>query len=370
MMHSSSWAAQFLTQHPILLDGLLNDLLLKTIPDWQELARDLQQQLAELQGDTERQMDLLREVHHAQLFHLLAHDLEGGLTMERLADHLSALADVIVATTIQAIWLGLPNRHRDVPQFAVIAYGKLGGKELGYASDLDIIFLYDDDHPDAPMLYARLAQRFISWMTTHTSAGILFDVDTALRPDGASGMLVSTVAAFENYQNHSAWVWEHQALTRARFCSGDVAIGVRFDQIRESVLRQPRDVPKLKQEVLAMRQKMRDAHQNRSQQFDLKQDAGGMIDIEFIVQYLVLLHAANYPQLTGNIGNIALLRMCDELGLIPQGSGIAVGDAYRDFRKLQHLARLQGNEDARVEFDEIAPQSTAAKQLWEHVFIA
>jgi len=370
MMHSSSWAAQFLTQHPILLDGLLNDLLLKTIPDWQELARDLKQQLAELQGDTERQMDLLREVHHAQLFHLLAHDLEGGLTMERLADHLSALADVIVATTIQAIWLGLPNRHRDVPQFAVIAYGKLGGKELGYASDLDIIFLYDDDHPDAPMLYARLAQRFISWMTTHTSAGILFDVDTALRPDGASGMLVSTVAAFENYQNHSAWVWEHQALTRARFCSGDVAIGVRFDQIRESVLRQPRDAPKLKQEVLAMRQKMRDAHQNRSQQFDLKQDAGGMIDIEFIVQYLVLLHAANYPQLTGNIGNIALLRMCDELGLIPQGSGIAVGDAYRDFRKLQHLARLQGNEDARVEFDEIAPQSTAAKQLWEHVFIA
>ena len=368
MMHSSNWAAQFLTQHPILLDELLNDLLLKTIPNWDELANGLELQLAALQGDTERQMDLLREVHHAQLFHLLAHDLEGGLTMERLADHLSALADVIVAKTIQAIWLSLPNRHQEIPQFAVIAYGKLGGKELGYAGDLDIIFLYEDEHPDAPMLYARLAQRFITWMTSHTSAGILFDVDTALRPDGASGMLVSTVSAFENYQKHSAWVWEHQALTRARFCSGDTAIGARFDKIREDVLRQPRDAYKLMQDVLAMRKKMRDAHPNRSQQFDLKQDEGGMIDIEFIVQYLVLLNAAQYPQLTGNIGNIALLKMCDELGLIPPGSGIAVGDAYRDLRKLQHLARLQGNEDAHVEIDEISLQANAARKLWEAVF--
>lgn len=368
MMHSSNWAALFLTRHPILLDELLNDLLLKTIPNWQDLAQDLQHQLAALQGDTERQMDLLREVHHAQLFHLLAHDLEGGLTMERLADHLSALADVIVAATVRAIWLSLPNRHRDTPQFAVIAYGKLGGKELGYASDLDVIFLYDDDHPDAPMLYARLAQRFITWMTAHTSAGILFDVDTALRPDGASGMLVSTVSAFENYQNHSAWVWEHQALTRARFCSGDATIGARFEQIRKDVLRQSRDANKLKQDVLAMRKKMRDAYPHHSQQFDLKQDAGGMIDIEFIVQYLVLLHAAQYPQLTDNIGNIALLKLCDELGLIPQGSGIAVGDAYRDFRKMQHLARLQGNEDARVDFDEVSSKADTARQLWAAIF--
>jgi [glutamine synthetase] adenylyltransferase / [glutamine synthetase]-adenylyl-L-tyrosine phosphorylase len=319
-----------------LLDELLNDLLLKTIPDWQQVAQDLQQQLTALQGDTERQMDLLREVHHAQLFHLLAYDLQGWLTMEHLADHLSALADTIVATALQAIWQTFSNRHLDAPKFAIIAYGKLGGKELGYASDLDVIFLYDDNHPDAPMLYARLAQRFITWMTTHTSAGILFDIDTALRPDGASGMLVSTVAAFDQYQKHSAWVWEHQAITRARFCAGDVSIGARFNQVREEVLRQPRDAAKLKEEVLAMRQKMRDAHPNRSEQFDLKQDAGGMVDVEFIVQYLVLLHAAQYPQLTGNLGNIALLRICDELKLIPQGMGSAVGDAYREFRKRQH----------------------------------
>ena len=368
MMHASGWAAQFLTMHPILLDELLNDLLLKTIPDWQELANELLAQLAERQGDTERQMDLLREVHHAQLFLLLAHDLQGGLTMERLADHLSALADVIVAATMQAAWNTLPNRHLDTPKFAVIAYGKLGGKELGYASDLDVIFLYDDDHPDAPMLYARLAQRFITWMTSHTSAGILFDVDTALRPDGASGMLVSSISAFENYQKHSAWVWEHQALSRARFCAGDAAIGARFEQIREQVLRQPREAEPLKQEVLSMRQKMRDAHPNRSPQFDLKQDAGGMIDIEFIVQYLVLLHAAQHPQLTGNLGNIALLRMCDELGLIPAGTGSAASDAYREFRRRQHLARLQGIEDARAELDEIAPHTEATKKLWQAVF--
>lgn len=369
-LHASGWAAQFLVQHPILLDELLNDLLLKTIPDWQQVAHDLEQRLTALQGDTEHQMDLLREVHHAHLFHLLAHDLQGGLTMEHLADHLSALADTIVAAALQAVWQTFPNRHIDVPRFAIIAYGKLGGKELGYASDLDVIFLYDDPHPEAPMLYARLAQRFITWMTTHTSAGILFDIDTALRPDGASGMLVSTVAAFDQYQKNSAWVWEHQALTRARFCAGDADIGARFEHIREEVLRQPREAVTLKKEVLAMRQKMRDAHPNRTTLFDLKQDEGGMVDVEFIVQYLVLLHAAQYPQLTGNLGNIALLRICDELGLIPKGLGIAASDAYREFRKRQHLSRLQGIEDAKTDPQDMAPLTETTLRLWRAVLAA
>eukprot|EP01032_Pedospumella_encystans_P024096 gene24096-27263_t len=165
--------------------------------------------------------------------------------------------------------------------------------------------------------YAKLAQRFITWMTSHTSAGQLFDVDIALRPDGASGMLVSSVQAFERYQDNSAWIWEHQALTRARFCAGDAAIGQRFEQIRCQVLRRVRPLDgELKREVQAMRKKMADARPNRSELFDLKQDAGGMIDIEFIVQYLVLQHAATYSQLTGNVGNIALLKMCGELGLV------------------------------------------------------
>ena len=240
MMNASGWAATFLRQHPILLDELLDDRQRGAAPDCPALAAELQQQLDGAAGDTERQMDILRETHHAQLFRLLAQDLAGELTVERLADYLSALADLIVAATIQAAWQAIATRHRPVPQFAVIAYGKLGGKELGYISDLDVIFLFDDDDQDAPGNYAKLAQRFITWMTAHTSAGILFDIDTALRPDGASGMLVSSVAAFERYQDSSAWVWEHQALTRARFCAGDAAIGARFEAIREQVLRKDR----------------------------------------------------------------------------------------------------------------------------------
>jgi [glutamine synthetase] adenylyltransferase / [glutamine synthetase]-adenylyl-L-tyrosine phosphorylase len=313
-------------------------------------------------------MDILREVHHAQLFHLLAQDLAGDLTVEKLADHLSALADVIVAATVQAVWKTVATRHREVPQFAVIAYGKLGGKELGYISDLDVIFLFDDDDQDAPAQYAKLAQRFITWMTSHTSAGQLFDVDIALRPDGASGMLVSSVQAFERYQDNSAWIWEHQALTRARFCAGDAAIGQRFEQIRCQVLRRVRPLDgELKREVQAMRKKMADARPNRSELFDLKQDAGGMIDIEFIVQYLVLQHAATYSQLTGNVGNIALLKMCGELGLINPALAASVADAYRAFRKLQHQMRLQGQENARVDPARVAVHAAHVIQLWKEI---
>ena len=369
MMAASGWAATFLTQHPILLDELLDDRIRNAVFDPLALAAELDEQLAGAAGDTERQMDILREVHHAQLFHLLAQDLAGDLTVEKLADHLSALADTIVAATLQAVWQTVATRHREVPRFAVIAYGKLGGKELGYISDLDVIFLFDDEDQDAPGLYAKLAQRFITWMTSHTSAGILFDIDIALRPDGASGMLVSSVAAFERYQGSSAWIWEHQALTRARFCAGDAAIGQQFEQIREAVLRKERPPALgLKEEVLAMRQRMHDAHPSRSASFDLKQDAGGMIDIEFIVQFLVLQYASNFPQLTANSGNIALLKLCGELGLIDAGLAARVADAYRQLRRLQHQLRLQGQDLARVELSLVAEHAANVQHLWAAIF--
>lgn len=368
MMCASGWAAQYLTRHPLLLDELLDDRTLMAAPDWPAFAQECRRQLAAVPGDTERQMDILRELHHAQQFRLLAQDLEGALTVERLADHLSALADVLVAETLHAAWQTVPNRHREQPRFAVIAYGKLGGKELGYASDLDVIFLYDDDHPDAPMLYAKLAQRFITWMTAHTPAGILFDIDIALRPDGASGLLVSPFSSFEKYQLASAWLWEHQALTRARFCAGDAGIGARFEALREKVLRQPRDEAALKREILAMRQRMHDAHPNRSSQFDLKHDPGGMIDIEFIVQYLVLRHAAHCPKLTADIGNIALLVLSGELGLIDKELAHAVAAAYRQFRKLQHQIRLNGADRARVEPSRVANQTQQVIRLWNATF--
>jgi glutamate-ammonia-ligase adenylyltransferase len=370
MMNASGWAATFLSQHPILLDELLDDRQRGAAPDCAALAAELQQQLDAAAGDTERQMDLLREAHHVQLFRLLAQDLAGELTVERLADYLSALADMIVAATIGAAWQAIATRHRATPRFAVIAYGKLGGKELGYISDLDVIFLFDDDDQDAPGNYAKLAQRFITWMTAHTSAGILFDVDTALRPDGASGMLVSPVAAFERYQNSSAWVWEHQALTRARFCAGDAAIGARFEAIREQVLRKDRSgqAEELRADVLKMRAKMHDAYPSREGLFDLKQDAGGMIDIEFMVQYLVLRHACQYPQLTANSGNIALLKLCGELRLIDPALALAVGDAYRAMRKLQHQVRLQGQDNARVEPALVAVHAARVVKLWNAIF--
>ncbi|MDQ9169798.1 bifunctional [glutamate--ammonia ligase]-adenylyl-L-tyrosine phosphorylase/[glutamate--ammonia-ligase] adenylyltransferase [Oxalobacteraceae bacterium R-40] len=368
MMGASEWAATYLTRHPLLLDELLDDRTLKSSPDWQSFAQECKRQLDAASGDTERQMDVLRESHHAQLFRLLAQDLEGSLSVERLADHLSALADILVEATLGAVWHTIHKRHRETPRFSVIAYGKLGGKELGYASDLDIVFLYDDDDPEAPALYARLAQRFITWMTSHTAAGILFDIDIALRPDGASGLLVSSFSSFAKYQLESAWLWEHQALTRARFCAGDPSIGERFEKLRVDVLRQPRDEGELKQGILSMRQKMHDAHPNRSTLFDLKHDAGGMIDIEFMVQYLVLRYAPQYPELTADIGNIALLNLCGRLGLIDNGLASKVADAYRTFRKLQHQIRLQGHERARVETESVADEISAVKALWTGLF--
>ncbi|GAB3415263.1 bifunctional [glutamate--ammonia ligase]-adenylyl-L-tyrosine phosphorylase/[glutamate--ammonia-ligase] adenylyltransferase [Massilia agilis] len=365
MFNASGWAATFLTQHPILLDELLDDRggAADEIP---LLAARLDAELEGALGDTERQLDILRETHHAQLFRLLALDLAGELSVERLADHLSALADAIVAAVVKWAWRTIATRHREEPAFAVIAYGKLGGKELGYVSDLDVIFLFDDDDQDAPANYAKLAQRFITWMTSHTPAGILFDIDTALRPDGASGMLVSSVAAFERYQEKSAWVWEHQALTRARFCAGEPAIGARFEAIRESVLRQDRSAreAELRDEVRKMRQRIHDAHPNPSALFDLKHDAGGMIDIEFMVQYLVLRHAHQHPQLTANSGNIALLRLCGELGLVDAALAAACADAYRALRRLQHQVRLQGQDNARVEPSLVAGHAAAVVALW------
>ncbi len=367
MMAASDWAAKYLTRHPALMDELLDDDSLHAEPDWDEFARECRRQLDAFTGDTERQMDVLREQHHAQLFRLLAKDLGGLLTVERLADHLSLLADVLIAATLDAVWKTLPNRHREQPAFSVVAYGKLGGKELGYASDLDVIFLYDDEDQEAPALYAKLAQRFITWMTSHTPAGILFDIDIALRPDGASGLLVSSFKAFEKYQRDSAWVWEHQALTRARFCAGDTGIGQRFEALRTELLRQPRDAASLRAEILSMRARMHDAHPNRSGLFDLKHDPGGMIDIEFIVQYLVLTHSSAHASLTGDIGNIALLKLAGTLGLIDESMATLVADAYRTFRKLQHQLRLKGADKARVDAEPIRMLIDAVQQLWTRV---
>ena len=374
LLAASRWATDYLVRHPILLDELLDERVSEreiALSDWIAWGADMREQFAAHAGDVERQMDLLRDGHHAQLFRLLLRDLDGRLSVERLADHLSLLADQAVALALDGAWASLSRRHREVPAFAVIGYGKWGGKELGYASDLDLIYLFDDPHPDAPEVYAMLGRRLVNWLTALTSSGQLFDIDLRLRPDGAKGLLVSSIEAFEKYQRADdgvgAWTWEHQALTRARFCCGDAALGARFEALRNEVLARPRDLAQLCAEVRTMRQKMHDGHPNRTAQFDLKHDAGGMVDIEFIVQMLVLAWAHDHPRLLDNLGNIALLHIAAEEGLIDPALADACADAYRHYRKLQHRLRLNGAEYARVEPAEVGADSAAVQALWRRV---
>jgi len=371
LVSSSSWAADYLQRHPILLDELLDPQLLVVQPDWSGVRAQLEAKLTELEPDTERQMDVLRETHHAQVFRLLAQDVADLYTVERLADHLSELADILLDAALRHAWPKLLRRHVEVPKFAVISYGKLGGKELGFASDLDLVFLYDDPAPDAGENYARLGTRLNTWLSAQTAAGQLFETDLRLRPNGESGLVVSSMDAFRKYQLESAWVWEHQALTRARFSAGDPAVGEAFEKIRCEVLCQRRDLAKLRSDIVEMRQKMMDAHSTRGDLratvFDLKHDPGGLVDVEFIVQYLVLGYSHAHRELTGNKGNIALLKMAADAGLIPTELAETVRNAYRDYRRMQHGLRLNGTK-ARVSPEEVGARVTAVRELWGVVF--
>lgn len=367
------WAktpAEYLTRHPVVLDELLDGELLEP-QDYGAWARQLRQRVeaATHDGapDVERQMDIVREAHHTQVFRLMAQDLEGRLSVERLSDHLSELADRVLGLAIDVVWQNLRLRFRDTPRFAAIAYGRLGGKELGYASDLDLVFLYDDDDERAPEAYALLAQRVSAWLSTRTSAGLLFETDLRLRPNGQAGLLVSSVRAFDDYQRDSAWVWEHQALTRARAAAGDTAIGSAFESIRRKALSRPRDLPGLRDEVVAMRRRMHDGHPNRSDLFDLKHDAGGMVDIEFLVQYLVLGYSCEHEPLLDNVGNIALLGRAAGFGLIDATLAQETADAYRRYRRLQHQLRLD-DAAARVAPEAVEGERRPVRALWDSLF--
>jgi [glutamine synthetase] adenylyltransferase / [glutamine synthetase]-adenylyl-L-tyrosine phosphorylase len=274
----------------------------------------------------------------------------------------------VLQMTLELVWEDLRGKHVQTPRFAVIGYGKLGGKELGYASDLDIIFLYDDAHEQAPEVYARFAQRLNTWLTSRTSAGVLFETDLQLRPSGASGLLVSSVEAFERYQEENAWVWEHQALTRARYCAGDKKVGDAFEAIRERILRRQRDEASLAASIVEMRKKLHAAHPNTSGLFDVKHDPGGMIDVEFAVQFLVLAYSHRFADLTKNLGNIALLKMAAGHGLLAAELAERCRNAYREFRRLQHGLRLNGAKYARVPQAQVSSAIDSVKELWRTVF--
>jgi glutamate-ammonia-ligase adenylyltransferase len=377
------------------LDYLLNSHIGRALIEnpedyWRGVKTHLDLRLDDAMADgdgSEQAMDVLRVTHHTETFITLLADLgigvERALSVEKVSDHLSALADLILQATFERVWPAVAKKFDlpkdDPPAFGVIAYGKLGGKELGYASDLDLVFLYQAAENDyaAQEIYALLAKRMINWLTTFTAAGSLFEIDTRLRPNGSAGFLVTNVDAFKKYQmregDNAAWVWEHQALTRARFAAGNSVIEVEFDKVRSEVLGQKRDVESLRNEILEMRRKVHEGHPNPSEDFDLKHDAGGMVDIEFIVQFLVLAYSHQYPQLINNLGNIALLRIAGELGLIKADLALQVGDAYRLLRAWQHRVRLDGAEKTRIHLEgesELINARACVLSLWEEIFRA
>ncbi|OYU96637.1 MAG: bifunctional glutamine synthetase adenylyltransferase/deadenyltransferase [Burkholderiales bacterium PBB5] len=354
------WPMRYLMRFPGVIDELADPRLLHERFDRAEYVAALEDRHSAWQRAGEDNEDLLldtlRHAHHAEVFRTLVRDVEGLITVEQVADDLSALADATLDCVIRWAWPRLRQHHRPTPQFAV--------KELGYGSDLDVVFLYDDadeaDPDRAQEAYGHFVRKLITWLTLRTSAGELFDIDTALRPNGNSGLLVTSINAFERYQagrgGNTAWTWEHQAVTRARFCAGSPALGGRFEAVRRHVLAAQRDAGALLAEVNGMRDKVRAARPVKAGLFDVKHSPGGMMDAEFAVQYLVLAHAAQHPGLLDNVGNIALLQRAEGLGLLPAGVGEAAAAAYRELRRAQHKARLDEQPT------QVPPQALAAER--------
>ncbi|SNB73683.1 bifunctional [glutamate--ammonia ligase]-adenylyl-L-tyrosine phosphorylase/[glutamate--ammonia-ligase] adenylyltransferase [Kingella negevensis] len=364
LMSQSAWLADYLRRHPILLDELLSAQLRQPL-DWQGLSGELSGSLNACGEDTEAKMDVLRRFQHAQVFRLTVQDLAGNWTVEALSDELSRLADLVLEQTLTHVWLSVPKRHLDAPKFAIVAYGKLGGKELGYASDLDLVYLYDDDFAEASDIYAKLSRRLTTWLSGSTGAGTLYDVDLRLRPNGDAGFLAHSLAAFEKYQREQAWTWEHQALTRARFVCGDAAVGAAFERIRREILTMPRDKVQLKQDIIEMREKMFPTHAPVNE--NVKYARGGVVDVEFIVQYLVLAESGREPKLIENYGNIALLGMAARRGLIDVNLAERCAAAYRYYRQIQHNKNLRDWKRAEVD-DVLLGHYENVKMLWEQVF--
>ena len=363
LMSQSAWAAEYLRQHPILLDELLSAQLMQPL-DWAALENELASSL-NAQDDTESKMDTLRRFQHAQTFRLLVQDLAGKWTVEALSDELSQLADTVLRQTLHHAWHSIPKIHRPDPQFIIIGYGKLGGKELGYTSDLDLVYLYNDPHPEAADLYTKLARRLSTWLSSSTGAGSLYELDLRLRPNGDSGFLVHSLAAYTQYQQQNAWTWEHQSLTRARYICGSATLGAQFEQLRRQIITQPRNIGSLKTDIIAMRHKITATHPADDE--NVKYARGGVVDVEFIVQYLVLAHSHEAPELLENYGNIALLGMAAQRGFIPAEQARAAQNAYRRYRQIQHNKKLR--DLARAAVDEaLLADYQAVKELWAAVF--
>jgi [glutamine synthetase] adenylyltransferase / [glutamine synthetase]-adenylyl-L-tyrosine phosphorylase len=375
---ASAWAADLIRRHPILLETLTRPAATDRI-DWALERQHIEAECDAVGNDVERQYDILRHARQRIMLRLFVDDIEGRSSVMALSDHLSALADMLLDITVSRAWAALmratpqtASYSQGTPQgFAVIGYGKLGSKELGYQSDLDLVFLYDAASPvgrESPELFARLTQRINSWLNTMTPGGVLYETDLRLRPDGAAGLLVSSMEAFADYQTRRAWTWEHQALTRARWCAGDAALAAPFEAIRHSILSRQRDLVALREEIVAMRDRMRAEKKDQADALDLKNTVGGVVDVEFIVQYLILAYSHEHPEFIGNLGNFALINRAAALGILEEEQAAQLGKAYLAYRARLHQAQLNNERKAWIGVDELSAERRSVAQVWRALF--
>ncbi len=379
---ASSWIARLLTRHPLLLDELLDPRRLYAPLGREALREELDVSLGQTApDDLEHQMERLRQFAQSSMLRVAAADIGGALPLMVVSDYLTWIAEVVTARVLDQAWRDLLARYgrpRGVPGcdsgFAVIAYGKLGGFELGYGSDLDLVFLHGSQDPNAvtegpravpnDVFYARLGQRIIHIFTAHTPAGVLYEVDMRLRPNGNAGLLVSSLDAFADYQAESAWTWEHQALIRARAVAGDPDLGARFEQIRRVTLCRERDPETLRREVREMRDRMRtQLDKTRPGLFDLKQGPGGIADIEFMVQYAVLRWAHRQSELATWTDNVRLLDTLARHRLMERDATRRLSDAYRAFRAEYHRQTLQ-ELSGLVSDQTLVEQRESVRSIW------
>jgi len=379
---ASPWVAEELAAHPLLLDELVDPRRLREPLEQEALRQELARLLEPVGEDEEGAMDRLRQFKRAQVLRVAAADLLGHAPLPRVSDYLTAIAEVVLEAALERAWRYLVARHGEPRSegdagpyrsgFAIIGYGKLGGIELGYGSDLDLVFLHDDrggqtDGPrpiDNGLFFARLAQRLMHILTAFTPAGRLYEVDTRLRPSGAAGVLVSSVAAFARYQRESAWTWEHQALVRARPVAGCERVGADFRAVRAEVLGRRRDPDELRREVADMRARMREnLSRDDKDHFDLKHGRGGLVDIEFLVQYAVLRWAGEHPALLRWTDNLRLLETLADEGLWSREDADDLAAIYRRYRARLHHLTLQ-QRPARIPADEFAAERARVTDLW------
>jgi [glutamine synthetase] adenylyltransferase / [glutamine synthetase]-adenylyl-L-tyrosine phosphorylase len=385
---ASPWITRLLGRHPVLLDELLDPRALYAPLERSQLREELRSRLAAIpEDDLEQQMETLRQFKQTQALRVAAADVAGILPLRRVSDYLTAVAEVILESVLGLALSHLEARYgrpcyRDGAEimqagFAIVGYGKLGGIELGYGSDLDLVFLHDSKGDaqltDGPrsienyLFFSRLAQRIIHILTAHTPAGVLYEVDVRLRPSGASGLLVSSLEAFSDYQRTHAWTWEHQALVRARPVAGCDRVAQGFSAVRAGVLSRERDAEAVREEVCAMRERMRAAEGGSARGwFDLKQGPGGIVDIEFLAQYGVLRWASSHPEL---LGHTATLRFLDEFartGLLASADAERLSDAYGAYRSEVHRLTLQ-EEPARVCDEQFRSHREGVNAIWDNL---